>query len=701
MTPTLDLVVREAAPRDAGRGIVRLPEAARQELGVLSGDTVLLEGEGRTVATVWPAGGDLDGQSVRLDGETRRNAGVRVGEAVQVTPRQVADGQRVVVAPETPLSGDAEALAEDIKRRLLDRPVAAGERLRVETLGGAREFRVVETEPGGTVAVTEATTVTVPTQAVAGDADDGPVGTTYEDIGGLGDELAAVRELVELPLSEPELFRRLGIDPPKGVLLYGPPGTGKTLIAKAVANEVDAHFISVSGPEIMRKYKGESEQRLREVFEEAREEAPAIVFFDEIDSVAARREGEADAESRIVAQLLGLMDGLEARGEVVVIGATNRVDDVDPALRRPGRFDREVEVGVPDRGGRRQILDIHTRGMPLADDVDLDRVADRTHGFVGADLQALATEAAMDALRRVRNDGGDLTAVTVTRADVERAMAGVEPSAMREFVAELPETGFEDIGGLDDQKRTLREAVEWPLTHAPLFEATATDPPTGILLYGPPGTGKTMLARAIAHEAGVNFVRVAGPELLDRYVGESEKAVREVFERARQAAPVVVCFDEIDAMAGRRGRDSEVGERVVSQLLTELDTAAGNPNLVVLGATNRRDALDPALLRPGRLEEHVEVPHPDRAGRREILGVHTREKPLGEDVNLDALADRTEGYTGADLRALVRRASMRAIREAATERGVEAATDRAAEIRLDGEHFEVALAATAPSDGGR
>ncbi|MFB6218126.1 MAG: CDC48 family AAA ATPase [Halobacteriaceae archaeon] len=688
----VELVVREATPRDAGRGIVRLPEAARRELGVLSGDTVLVEGETTTVATVWPAGADLDEGALRADGETRRNAGARVGDTVAVRPEDVADGDRVVVAPEAEFSTDPDAVAADVKRALLGRPVAAGERLRVEALGGAREFHVVETEPGGTVLVGEDTALAVPTRDAASAPDDeGPVGTTYEDIGGLGDELEQVRELVELPLSDPGLFRRLGIDPPKGVLLYGPPGTGKTLIARAVANEADAHFIPISGPEVMRKYKGESEERVREVFEEAREEAPSIVFFDEIDSIAGERADDADAESRVVAQLLSLMDGLEARGEVVVIGATNRVDALDPALRRPGRFDREIEVGVPDRAGRKEILEIHTRGMPLGDGVDLDRVVERTHGFVGADLRALATEAAMHALRRVRRGEGDPAAATVTREDVERALAGVEPSAMREFVAELPETGFEDIGGLDEQKRTLREAVEWPLSHPDLFEETATDPPTGILLYGPPGTGKTMLARAIAREAGVNFIRVAGPELLDRYVGESEKAVREVFERARQAAPAVVLFDEIDALAGRRGGDSEVGERVVSQLLTELDTAADNPSLVVVGATNRREALDPALLRPGRLEEHLAVPDPDEAARREILEVHTRDKPLAEAVDLDDLAGRLEGYTGADIRALVRRASMRAIREAAAERGVEGASERAADIRIRPDHFEAAL----------
>jgi transitional endoplasmic reticulum ATPase len=425
---------------------------------------------------------------------------------------------------------------------------------------------------------------------------------TYEDIGGLDDELEQVREMIELPMRHPELFQQLGIEPPKGVLLHGPPGTGKTLMAKAVANEIDAYFTDISGPEIMSKYYGESEEQLREVFDEAEENSPAIVFIDEIDSIAPKRgETQGDVERRVVAQLLSLMDGLEERGQVIVIGATNRVDAIDPALRRGGRFDREIEIGVPDETGRREILDVHTRGMPLADDVDLDRVAGRTHGFVGADLHTLTTEAAMHALRRTRDEP------EVTREDLEAALRTVEPSAMREYVAESPTVTFDDVGGLDAAKDTLEQAVEWPLEYGPLFEATGTDPPSGVLLYGPPGTGKTLLARAVAGESGVNFIRVAGPELMDRYVGESEKAVREVFDRARQTAPAIVFFDEIDGIASQRADSHEVTERVVSQLLTELDSAAEDPNLVVIGATNRKDVIDPALLRPGRLEQHVEV----------------------------------------------------------------------------------------------
>jgi transitional endoplasmic reticulum ATPase len=522
---------------------------------------------------------------------------------------------------------------------------------------------------------------------------------SYEDIGGLDEQLDLIRETIELPLSEPEAFTRVGVEPPKGVLLHGPPGTGKTLIARAVASEVDAAFNHVLGPEIMSKYKGESEQELRDVFDRARTDAPTVIFFDELDSIAAEREDGGDVESRIVGQLLSLMDGLEARGDVVVIGATNRPDTLDPALRRGGRFDREIEIGVPDESGRREILEVHTRGVPLGDDVDLDRIAGRTHGFVGADLDTLVTEAAMAALRRARRAGDSLTDVTVTRADLEEAMAAVEPSAMREHVAEKPTEGFEAVGGLEEAKTTLRRTVEWPLEHGPLFEAAGTDPPTGVLLYGPPGTGKTLLARAVAAESGVNFVSVAGPELLDRYVGESERAVREVFERARQASPAILFFDEIDAVATARGGasgDSGVGERVVSQLLTELDGLADNPNLAVLAATNRKEALDPALLRPGRLEAHVEVPAPDEVGRRAVLAVHTRDVPLAEAVDLDWLAEQTGGYSGADLQAVCREAAMRAVSTVAERHG-DAANAHAGEVLVTREDFEAALSTVKPS----
>ncbi|WP_418286395.1 AAA family ATPase [Halorubrum sp. DTA46] len=759
-TAGLRLTVRAAEKRDAGRGIARLPESARKRLGLLSGDTVEIRGERTAVAKVWPGGADARNGSVLIDADTRANAGVKVGDTVTVGPVDVEDADRVVLAAPARLADvdvSREVVERALARDLRDRPVTEGEAVHVERLGGLR-FVVAETRPAGTVRVTNRTEVSVTygdggeaSPVGAGNAREGgsagsggratrdassggdraggddhagrtaPPGTdahpkgggaappeehtagaTYEDIGGLDEELELVRETIELPLSEPEVFTRLGVDPPKGVLLHGPPGTGKTLIARAVANEVDATFITVDGPEIMSKYKGESEERLRDVFERASEEAPTIVFFDEIDSIAGKRDDGGDVENRVVGQLLSLMDGLDARGDVIVIGATNRVDSLDPALRRGGRFDREIEIGVPGEAGRRQILDVHTRRMPLGDDVDLDRIASRTHGFVGADIEGLTQEAAMIALRRAREiDRAALDEVVVSKADFEAAHAAVEPSAMREYVAEQPTTDFADVGGLPDAKEKLERAVSWPLTYGPLFDAANASPPTGVLLHGPPGTGKTLIARAIAGESGVNFIQVAGPELLDRYVGESEKAVRELFDRARQAAPVIIFFDEIDAIAADRdgagGDSSGVGERVVSQLLTELDRASDNPNLVVLAATNRRNALDPALLRPGRLETHIEVPEPDRDARRKILDVHTREKPLVEGVDLERLADETEGYSGAEIAALCREAALRAIERVTDEHG-EAANDHADEVGITGDDFSAALAAIQPAN---
>ncbi|GAB7013291.1 CDC48 family AAA ATPase [Halolamina salina] len=752
MSDSLRLTVRAAEKRDAGRGIARLPEAARQQLGLLSGDTVLIEGERETVAKLWPARGDVPDGVIRIDADSRANAGVKVGETVRVAAADLPEAESITLRAPAALGEvdvDRESIERLVSEDVRNRPVAPGDRLHLERLSEIA-FTVDEADPDGRVRVTDDTDVrlviegdsvesghsggvgqtggtggvstTGVDEAPGGTSDDasgaadvtgsGATGTgvSYEDIGGLDEELDLVRETVELPLSNPELFARLGIDPPKGVLLHGPPGTGKTLIAKAVANEVDATFISISGPEIMSKYKGESEERVREVFEAAQDDAPAIIFFDEIDSVAPKRDDGGDVESRVVGQLLSLMDGLNARGEVVVIGATNRVDEIDPALRRGGRFDREIEIGVPGEAGRREVLEVHTRNMPLADDVRIDRLAERTHGFTGADLASVAKEAAMSALRRARREGTETadsepeTAVaaadlTVTRSDFESALAAVEPSAMREYVAESPEVGFDDVGGLEEAKETLERAVAWPLSYGPLFDAVEASPPTGVLLHGPPGTGKTLLARAIAGESGVNFLEVAGPELLDRYVGESEKAVRELFERARQAAPAVVFFDEIDAIATARGggSDSEVGERVVSQLLTELDRAAENPNLVVLAATNRKDALDPALLRPGRFESHVHVPAPGEEARRAILAVHVEGKPLGDDVDLDAVAASMAGYTGADVAAVVREATLLAVEDVTNRYAGEEANDHAEEILLTGEHFERALDAVEPS----
>ncbi|AUV81752.1 AAA family ATPase [Salinigranum rubrum] len=723
----VELTVRGAEKRDAGRGIARLPEEARKRLGVLSGDNVLVEGERTTVARVWPARGVLSPDGIQIDADTRTNAGVKIGETVRVSAVDIDDADAVTVIAPGRVT-DEDALERHVKRGLRGRPVSEGDRVHLEHLSDA-PFVVHATKPDGTVHVTDDTKVFIRVREGESGSSERSADTpesrtsrprstderrteatvspptpstpdtnvTYEDIGGLDRELELVREMIELPLSEPEVFAHLGIDPPKGVLLHGPPGTGKTLIAKAVANEVDASFLTVSGPEIMSKYKGDSEENLREKFQQARDQAPSIVFFDEIDSIASRRDDDSDVENRVVGQLLSLMDGLDARGEVVVIGATNRVDAIDPALRRGGRFDREIEIGVPNEEGRREVLEVHTRRMPLADDVDLDALAARTHGFVGADLESLATEAAMVALRR-RESGSALADVKVTRADFERAMASVEPSAMREYVAEKPTEGFDAVGGLQEVKDALERAVSWPLTYTPLFEAADAAPPSGVLLHGPPGTGKTLLARAIAAESGVNFIHVAGPELLDRYVGESEKSVREVFERARQTAPAIVFFDEVDAIAAKRGGggDTEVTERVVSQLLTELDRAAENPSLVVLAATNRRDVLDPALLRPGRFEQHIHVPEPDEAARRAILAVHTREKPLGEDVDLDALAARTEGFSGADLEALCREAAVRAVIEVTERYEGEAANDHADELVVGSDEFESAFESVSP-----
>ncbi|MCU4926734.1 CDC48 family AAA ATPase [Halobacteria archaeon AArc-dxtr1] len=723
----VSLTVRAAEKRDAGRGVARIPELARRTLGVLSGDSVAIEGAEETVAKLWPADPSVPENVIQIDGDTRANAGVHVGDTVSVRAvdtTAIPGANRVTLAAPAALSEAECRLAERVAtQKLRNRPVKAGEQIRIEGVA-AEPFTVTDTDPGSDVRITNSTEIRLVRPGTSqGDADaeasDAPgeaappsppeasgdqqptTGVTYEDIGGLDEELEQVREMIELPLSEPELFQRMGVEPPSGVLLYGPPGTGKTLIARAVANEVDATFETISGPEIMSKYKGESEEQLREVFEEAEANAPAIVFFDEIDSIAGTRDDDGDAENRIVGQLLTLMDGLDARGEVIVIGATNRVDSIDPALRRGGRFDREIQIGVPDEEGRREILQVHTRGMPLDDDVSVETLAARTHGFVGADLDAVASEAAMAAIRERPADAEERTEWNrdprVTKAHFDTALAAVEPSAMREYVAESPTTDFDDVGGLEDAKQTLRESVEWPLTYDRLFEETNTQPPSGVLLYGPPGTGKTLLARALAGETDVNFVRVDGAEIIDRYVGESEKAVRKVFERARQAAPSIVFFDEIDAIAGARGESHEVTERVVSQLLTELDGMRENPNLVVLAATNRKEYLDPALLRPGRLDTHVLVPEPDREARTKILSVHARGKPLADDVDVEEVAAELEGYTGADLEAIVRNASMRAIREVAEAHGPKVANDQADEVVIEHRHIEDAIAETEPS----
>ncbi|MEM0329524.1 MAG: CDC48 family AAA ATPase, partial [Nitrososphaerota archaeon] len=579
---------------------------------------------------------------------------------------------KIVLAPfeNLPFVGD---LSRIVRSQLLNLPVMRGDVIVIPVLGMGIELKVVTTSPSNVVIVTENTVIEVSSTPVKRVEEIG--GVTYEDIGGLHEELQRIREMVELPLKHPELFRHLGIEPPKGVILWGPPGCGKTLIAKAIANETGAHFISINGPEIMSKFYGESEARLREIFKEAEENAPSIIFIDELDAIAPKRsEVTGEVERRVVSQLLTLMDGLKSRGQVIVIGATNRIDAVDPALRRPGRFDREIRIGVPDRNGRKEILQIHTRRMPLADDVDLDELANITHGFTGADLAALCREAAMNALRRFLPKidleketipAEVLEELRVTREDFMNALKIVQPSALREVILEIPNVRWEDIGDLEQVKQELREAVEWPLKYPDLFKRLGIKPPKGILLYGPPGTGKTLLAKAVANESEANFISVKGPEILSKWVGESEKAVREIFQRAREAAPCIIFFDELDAIAPRRGlhTDSGVTDRIVNQLLTEMDGIQILKDVVVIGATNRPDILDPALLRPGRFDRVIFVPPPDVEGRYQIFQIHTRDMPLADDVDLRKLAEMTEGYTGADIEALCREAALNAARE--------------------------------------
>jgi transitional endoplasmic reticulum ATPase len=570
--------------------------------------------------------------------------------------------------------------AEEYLAAFLDgQLVTKGDTIPLNVMGQRIDLVVISTAPGGPVIISRNTEVTVSeetAEAVAAAREGGIPSITYEEIGGLRDEVTKVREMIELPLRHPELFRRLGVEAPKGVILHGPPGTGKTLLAKAVANETNANFYTIGGPEIMSKYYGESEERLRNVFQEAQKNAPSIIFIDELDSIAPKREEvSGEVERRIVAQLLSLMDGLKARGKVVVIGATNRINAIDPALRRPGRFDREIEIGVPDRDGRLDILQIHTRGMPLDKDVNLDRLADISHGFVGADLYALAKEAGIRALRRILPEidlsaesipGETLNKIIVKMQDFIDVVNEMEPSAMREVFVEVPDVKWQDIGGLEAIKQELREAVEWPLKYQGVFAYADATPPKGILLYGPPGTGKTLMAKAAANESEANFISIKGPELLSKWVGESEKGVREIFRKARQAAPCIIFFDEIDAIAPTRGGgfgDSHVTERVISQMLTELDGLEVLTNVVVIAATNRPDIIDAALLRPGRFDRLLYVPPPDYESRKQIILIHTKKKPLSNDVNVDNLAKKMDGYTGADIAAVASAAVMLGLRE--------------------------------------
>lgn len=670
---SIRLKVAAAMPKDQGRGIVRLNSDVRNQLKIRSGDYVLLKGQKETVAVAWPGLPEdeiLD--MVRMDGLIRANAGVRLGDVVEVEKIELAEAQRITLAPNQALRFQA-GFGDFVRQQIINKPLTRGDLILISSIGQGLQFTVTATAPSKHVRVTPTTQVDLRTEPAKPEDITVPQ-VTYEDIGGLGKELQKIREMIELPMKSPELFKRLGISPPKGVLLHGPPGTGKTLIAKAVANESGANFKVINGPEIMSKFYGESEGKLREAFEEAEKNAPSIIFIDEIDSIAPKRaDVTGEVERRVVAQLLALMDGLTGRGQVIVIGATNRVDDVDEALRRPGRFDREIEIGVPDKKGRLEILQIHTRSMPLEKDVDLAKLASITHGFVGADLSALAREAAMQTLRRalphMDPESGDIPSdilnnLYVTQSDFEVAMAEVQPSALREVLVEKPNVKWEDVGGLEKVKSRLREAIEAPLKHPEVFDNMGIRPPKGVLLFGPPGTGKTLLAKAVATESEANFISIRGPEIFNKYVGESEKAVREVFKKARQTAPCIIFFDEIDAMISSRSTLDETGvsKRIVNQFLAELDGMSTLQNVLVIGATNRADIMDPAVLRPGRFDAVLFVPPPDRNARLEILKVHTHDMPLGKDVKLETLADMTEGYSGADIEGLTREAAMVAVR---------------------------------------
>ncbi|MFQ6105537.1 MAG: CDC48 family AAA ATPase, partial [Candidatus Hydrothermarchaeaceae archaeon] len=694
-----------------GRGVVRLDTKTRDALGIVTGDIVEITGEKSTGAIVWRAYMEDEGLSIiRMDGVLRQNASISLGDTVGIKKAEVIGAKRVVFAPNQKIIGPTQSFGEFVKRKLLGRPVTVGDRIVVGILSSQLSFTATQTVPKRIVTIADYTDVLVKEEP-AKPEEIGIPSVSYEDIGGLKDEVQKIREMIELPMKHPELFEKLGIEPPKGVLLHGPPGTGKTLIAKAVANETNAFFTTINGPEIMSKFYGESEENLRKMFRGAEENAPSIIFIDEIDAIAPKREEvHGEVERRVVAQLLALMDGLKARGRLVVIGATNIPDALDPALRRPGRFDREIVIGVPDRNGRKEILQIHTRGMPLSQDkrnkVDLDYFADKTHGFVGADLESLCKEAAMNALRRVLPKidlekeiipPDVLENLQVTKKDFNDAYKSAEPSALREVFVEVPDVKWEDVGGLEDVKNELRESVEWPISHSQVFTKMGIKPPKGIFIFGPSGCGKTLLAKAVANESESNFISIKGPEILSKWVGESEKAIRQVFKKAKQASPCVIFFDEIDSISSIRGSDvgAKVGERVLNQLLTEMDGMEELHNVVVIAATNRPDLLDPALLRPGRFDKILLVPAPDADARMEIFRVHTRDMPLAKNVDLRKLVKETDGFSGADIEGLCREAAMIAIRETLERKGK--LENKLKEKTVTSKHFSEALKKIRPS----
>jgi transitional endoplasmic reticulum ATPase len=682
----VSLKVAETNPKFVGRGMALVDPKVMEEMDLSTGDVIEISGKKKSYVLLWSGQRDDQGKKlIRIDGYTRNNIGVGIDDIVS---------EQVILAPTEELN--IVGLEDYLPELLEGRVVTRGDMIPLNIMGRRIGFAVTSTSPTDAASLVDSNTEFIIGSIPKAGAKGVPR-VSYEDIGGLKNEVQKVREMIELPLRHPEIFDRIGIEAPKGVLLHGPPGTGKTLLAKAVANETNANFYSISGPEIMSKFYGESEERLREVFKEAEENAPSIIFIDEIDSIAPKREEvSGDVEKRVVSQLLTLMDGLQSRGKLVVIGATNRPNAIDPALRRPGRFDREIDIGIPDEQGRLDILLIHSRGMPLTEDVNLESIAKVTHGFVGADLEALSKEAAMRSLRRILPEINleqpkipveILNKIKITKQDFDEALRDVQPSAMREVLVQRPNVGWEDIGGLQQVKEELAEAIEWPLKHANLFAEANVEPPKGILLYGPPGTGKTMIAKAVAATSEANFISIKGPELISKWVGESEKGVREVFRKARQAAPCVIFFDELDAVAPRRGGsegDAHVTERLLSQMLTELNGLEDLKGVVVIGATNRPDIIDEALLRPGRFDRILEVPAPDKEARKHIFQIHTKKKPLESDVNLDKLVEMTEGMTGADIAALVNAAAMTAIKEYVRQKS-------GSKLRIPMRHFETAL----------
>ena len=717
----IKLRVEEAKGRDVGRFIARVPQKVMRQLGISTGDYIEIIGKSSVYAQVWPSYyEDEDKEIIRLDGTLRQGAGVGIGDEVRVKKARISPAQKVVIAPiEVNVTADPEYFKEEF---LLGKPVWRGSLIIIPYYSESLKFMVMSVSPGPVAYVDENTEIELKEEPVK--EVQVPVGKiSWEDIGDLEDAKRKIREMIELPLRHPEIFKHLGIEPPKGVLLIGPPGTGKTLLAKAVASEANAFFLTLNGPEIMSKYYGESEQNLRNLFEEAKKNAPSIIFIDEIDAIAPKRgEVTGEVERRVVAQLLTLMDGLQERGQVVVIGATNRPDAVDEALRRPGRFDREIYIGMPDKQARKEILSVHLRNVPQCgeeeiskkicsheDKIDLDEIAEMTNGYTGADIAALVKEAAMMRLREaIDNKEIDpeqptippekLGKIRLRRRDLLEAIKYVQPTVLREVIVEVPEVHWEDIGGYEKVKQELKEMVEWPLKYPKYFDEIGTEPPKGILLYGPPGTGKTLLAKAVATESQSNFIAVRGPEVLSKWFGESEKAIREIFKKARMAAPCVVFFDEVDSIAPARGTrfDSGATDRIVNQLLAEMDGIAPLKNVVVIAATNRPDIIDPALLRPGRFDRLVYVPPPDETARFEILKVHTRKLKVSEEIKandfsyLKDLAARTEGYTGADLASLVREAAMLALRES-----VEQKLEHAKPVEK--KHFEEALKIVKPS----